>query len=157
MGKATAESAETAENETGRTAREGKCYALSARSAVASSSKAKGRKARDGRPAPACHVCCRMCVWCLVNSHSLLRHPAAFGLPVLVENRPQRLIEILAVLQERPAEQPFLHRTDLPKRAVPASVVDRSPRLEAMNPDLLEREADQQFGSILEDSGAPVW
>src|SRR3954462_2690921 len=111
--------------------------------------KAKGRKARDGCPAPACHVCCRIVLW-LVNSRPLLRDPAALGRPVLGENRPQRLIQVLAVLQEGLAKDAFLHCADLAERAVAAPVADRGPRLEAMHTDLFERETDQHLGAFLE-------
>src|SRR5207237_6890994 len=104
-------------------------------------------------PALSCHVCYG---WiCLVN-RALLRGPAVLCLPILVENRPQRLIEILAVLQERFAEQAFLHRADLSQRAVAAAVAHGSARLEAVNPDRLEREAHQQFSSFLEPTGSTV-
>src|SRR3954469_7913858 len=91
-----------------------------------------------------------------MNSRPLLRDPAALGLPVLGENRPQSLIQVLAVLQEGLAKDAFLHCADLAERAVAAPVADRGPRLEAMHTDLFERETDQHLGAFLEHAGAPV-
>ena len=112
------------------------------------------QKQRAGQPVtPSCPCLpCLLPILCcgLVNSRPLLRDPAALGLPVLVENRPQRLIQVLAVLQERLAKDAFLHGADLPQRAVAAAVADRRARLEPVHADRLEREADdQQF--------APSW
>src|SRR5213079_2983141 len=46
--------------------------------------------------------------------------------PVFVENRPQRLVEILAIAQERLPQDTFLQRTNLTERAVAATIRDRS-------------------------------
>ena len=58
------------------------------------------------------------------------------GLPVLVENRPEHLVEILAVLEERLAQHALLHGADLPQRAVAAAVLEppRAPRADARRP-----------------------
>src|SRR6185436_16816735 len=118
------------------------------------------QKQRAGKPVTALLPLPAMSVadfvlW-LVNSRPLLRDPAALGLPVLVENRPQRLIQVLAVLQKGLAQNAFLHRADLAERTVAAPVADRGPRLETMHTDLFEREPDQQLGAFLEHAGAPV-
>src|SRR4051794_40863318 len=60
--------------------------------------------------------------------------------PVFVENRPQRLVEILAIAQERLPQDAFLQRTHLAERAVAATIRDRSTRLETVRPDDVERE-----------------
>jgi hypothetical protein len=44
--------------------------------------------------------------------------------PILVENRPEHLVVILAVAKERTTQHAFLHGADLPERAVAAAVLD---------------------------------
>src|SRR3989442_2715945 len=75
--------------------------------------------------------------------------------PILVENRPQHLIQLLAIPHERLTKNPFLHRADLLQRAVAATVPDRRTCLEAMHADCFEREVDDELGAFLEDSRAP--
>src|SRR4030095_15342530 len=75
--------------------------------------------------------------------------------PVFVENRPQRLVEILAVAQERLPQDPFLDRADLPQRAVAATVRDRSTRLEAVRSHDIEREVDDHLRAVDEGARAP--
>ena len=55
--------------------------------------------------------------------------------PVLVQDRPQRLVEVFAVAEERLAQDAFLHRADLAQRAVAATVRDRRPGLEPVRAD----------------------
>ena len=55
--------------------------------------------------------------------------------PVLVEDRPQRLVEVFAVAEERLAQDALLLRAHLAERAVAATVRDRSPRLEPVRAD----------------------
>src|SRR4051812_47411 len=118
------------------------------------------QKQRAGKPVTAVLPLPAMSVadivlW-LVNSRPLLRDPGALGLPVLGENRPQRLIQVLAVLEEGLPKDAFLHCADLAERAVATPVVDRGPRLQAMHTDLFERETHQQLGAFLEHARAPV-
>src|SRR3954454_14388060 len=113
-------------------------------------------QAKGGRPFPAVRPCLsRGCCRGLVDRYSRVRE-CTLPVPILVEDRPQRLIEVLAVLLERLAKHPFLHRTELAERAVAAAVADRGARLEAMHTDLLEREAHDQLRAFLEHAGAPV-
>src|SRR5262245_42860121 len=75
--------------------------------------------------------------------------------PVFVEDRPQRLVEILAVLEERPPQHAFLHGADLAKRAVAASVLQRGPRLEPVDAHRFEREPNEELGAVDERAGSP--
>src|SRR4051812_22325277 len=74
----------------------------------------------------------------LVHDHAAVAVPDCIRLPVLVENRPERLIEILAVLEERLAEQPFLDGADFSQRAVPAPVLHGRPSFQPMHANGVE-------------------
>src|SRR3954471_3829091 len=89
---------------------------------------------RPLRPSPPCLS--RGCSRGLVDRHPRVRECTTLPVPILVEDRPQRLIQVLAVLLERLAKYPFLHRTELAERAVAAAIADRGARLEAMHTDL---------------------
>src|SRR2546425_1070625 len=94
----------------------------------------------------------------LVNARRAQVRPRcrpARGLPVLVENRVQHLIEVTAIVEERLAQDRFPHRAQLLQRAVPATVLHRGTRLEAVHAERLERELDHQLGAVLEPAGAP--
>src|SRR3954465_11507542 len=91
----------------------------------------------------------------LMDSARLLRSPVGSRLPVLVENRPQHLVEVLTVLQERLPQYAFLHRAHLAERAVAAAVTDRRARPQTGHADRAEREADQQLRAVLEHARAP--
>src|SRR3954447_19222371 len=75
--------------------------------------------------------------------------------PVLRENRPERLIEVLAVAQERLAQDALARRADLPQRAVAAAVQHRRPRLEPVRADRVERELHDELRAVAEHAGPP--
>src|SRR5690349_3819065 len=75
----------------------------------------------------------------LVNDHPVVAVPDRVRLPVLVENGPERLIEILTVLQKRLAQQSFLHGADFSQRAVAASVAYGRPSFQPMHANSFER------------------
>ena len=54
-----------------------------------------------------------------MNDHALRAAPDRVRLPVLVEDRPQRLIEILAVLEKRLAQQPSCTAPIFPSAPLP--------------------------------------
>src|SRR5262245_50961805 len=88
----------------------------------------------------------------LVNARTPHRLRAA---PVLVEDRPQGLVEVLTVAQERLSQDAFLNRADLSQRTVSAPVRDGSTRLEAMRADRVEREVDHHASAVEERARAP--
>src|SRR5882724_8183985 len=57
-----------------------------------------------------------------MDDHALLTAPPRRGVPILLEDGPERLIVTLLVLEKRLAQQPFLHGAHLAQRAVAASV-----------------------------------
>src|SRR5438309_5038323 len=68
-------------------------------------------------------------------------HP--FGVhcvPVFGQNRPERLIETLAVFLEGLPEKAFLYGADLLESAVAAAVLDDRAGFQPMNADLVEYE-----------------
>ena len=66
----------------------------------------------------------------------------------LPRDRPQRLIEILAVPQERSTQHAFLHGAQLSERAVAASVAERRTRFEPVHAEHVEREAQDEFRAV---------
>ena len=60
--------------------------------------------------------------------------------PIIIEDRPEGLVQIVSVAQERPAQDAFLHSTKLPERTVAPSVRDRDASLQPVRPDLVEGE-----------------
>src|SRR5262247_4078057 len=78
------------------------------------------------------------------------------ALPVLGQEGPERLIEILAAPAERSSQHRFLHGADLLERAVAAAVLERRARLEASRADDLERKVDDEVGAVREDASSPV-
>src|SRR4029453_18560606 len=79
----------------------------------------------------------------------------ALSSPVLVEDGPQRLVEILAVAEERLAQDAFLHRANLPQRAVAATVEDPCAGLEPVRVDGVERKVDDHARAVHEHARAP--
>ena len=79
----------------------------------------------------------------------------ALQAPILGEHRPQHLVVIPPVAQERSAQDPFLHRANLSKGAVAAAVGDRRPSLEPLNADDVHREVQQQPRTLDEQARAP--
>src|SRR5688500_18874121 len=79
------------------------------------------------------------------NASGPLLHHAVFSrgasrLPVFIQDRVNHLIVVLAISQERAAQQPLLDRANLSQRAVAAAVLNRRARLEPMNADGVECE-----------------
>src|SRR5204863_6357345 len=99
----------------------------------------QGQERPCGRSCPVTMT--RYGVFFLMNNLSLPGEIDVPGLPVFVQDRPERLIEILAVLEERLAKQSFLHGAHLLERAVSASVAHRRACLQPVNADGVEREA----------------
>src|SRR5438046_884178 len=64
--------------------------------------------------------------------------------PVVLQQRPQHLIHVLASVADRAAKNPLLHGAQLPQRAVRASVLQQHARLETMRADRAERERRDQ-------------
>src|ERR1043165_377780 len=81
--------------------------------------------------------------------HSALRSP------ILVQDRPQCLVEVLAVAEERLAQDAFLHRADLAQRAVAPPVEDGGAGLEPVSLDDVERKVDDHARAIREHPRAP--
>ena len=69
-------------------------------------------------------------------------------LPVGLEQRVERLIEIMTVALERPAQDPFLHGAELLKRAVAAAVQDRRARFQTMHAERLEHELEHELRAL---------
>src|SRR5687768_7451426 len=82
--------------------------------------------------------------------------PRGLGLaPLLREDRPQHLIEKLAVLQERTAQHAFLHGAEFAQRAVAAPVGYRRARFEPAHVEYLNRKVHHHAPSINEHARAP--
>ena len=75
--------------------------------------------------------------------------------PVVLENRPENLIEVPPVALERSAQNAFLQRADFPQRGVAAAVRRNRPRLEPMHADDAEREVDDGPRTFDEHAAAP--
>src|SRR5207245_10293531 len=83
--------------------------------------------------------------------------PDGLGLhPVFVDDRPEHLIQVLAVLEERSPEHAFLHGADLSRRAIAAAVPDRRARLDSMYAHHLEREFEHELRPLEKEARAPV-
>src|SRR5919202_1366123 len=89
-----------------------------------------------------------------VQSDGLFPHD--FALPVLVENRPEDLVEVLAVAEKRLSQDAFLNRAHLLERAVSAAVAQGSARFEAVDSHRIEREGDHELRAFLEHRRSPV-
>src|SRR5436190_558810 len=80
------------------------------------------------------------------------RNPAVR--PVVLQYGPQHLIDVLVAAPRGPPQNTFLHRADLPQRAVRAAVLQQHPRLETMRADRAEHKRTDQPRRFDEDSGA---
>src|SRR5450830_215306 len=86
------------------------------------------------------------------QSYFLMNGPLPHGpgaAPLVIEDRPQGLVEILAVPVERLAEYPFLHGTDFSERAITATVADGGARFETVDAHGLECKLHHEFRSFL--------
>src|SRR5262245_32081515 len=79
-----------------------------------------------------------------------------FGLAVRRQDRPERLMELLAVLGERPPKHALLDGAELPQCAGAAPVAQRRPRLEPVHAKSVEHEVERELRGVLEQPGAPV-
>src|SRR5207249_2526118 len=74
--------------------------------------------------------------------------------PILFQDRPEHLIEILAAATHRAPQDAFLHGAELAQRAVPASVLQQHARLEAMRANRSERERTDEPRGVEKQAGA---
>ena len=74
---------------------------------------------------------------------------ASCRLPVFVDDRVERLIEVLAVAKERLAKHPFLHSTDLPQCAVAAAIPQRGACFEPMHAERFKSESQDELRTLL--------
>src|SRR6185503_5913018 len=74
--------------------------------------------------------------------------------PVLFQQRPQHLIDVLVVPPNRTAENAFLDGAELAERRVTAPVLEQHARLEPPRADSVEREGSGQTDCFDEDAGA---
>ena len=79
--------------------------------------------------------------------HQLVGREHARVAPVVREDRPERLIEVDAVSQERTLQDAFLRRAELVQRAVAPAVLERRTRFEPVHTDDIEHEIEDEFGS----------
>src|SRR6185436_10617220 len=85
---------------------------------VRASADGSKKNGQERRLAPSCPWSCRNEPGRLVHDLVVGRRPLLARLPLFVEDRPERLIQVFAVLLERLPEQTLLHRANLPQRAV---------------------------------------
>src|SRR5687767_12131911 len=84
------------------------------------------------------------------------RAPDRLGLvPVLPDDRPERLVEVLAPPQEAAAQHGFFHGADLGQRPIPTAVRDGCPRFEAVHADGVECKVHGAPRCVDEDSRSP--
>src|SRR5688572_12431058 len=85
-----------------------------------------------------------------------LRSPHGLRLtPVVLENRPENLIEVAPVALERSTKDALLQRSELSQRGIPAAVRRNRSRLEPMHANDAEREVDDGFRAFHEHATAP--
>src|SRR5205085_2339789 len=75
--------------------------------------------------------------------------------PVVFDDRPQNLIDILAVAPERLADKTFFDRAELAERTVAAAVGHSGTRLDAMDTDSSDCEIDDHARGLLENAQTP--
>src|SRR5262249_33706203 len=84
------------------------------------------------------------------------RSPRRLGLqPILVDDRPQQLIQVLAIAKERLPQHALAPGAELAQRAVAAAVQRRRTRFQPMNPDDQEPVVERQRGAVEERACAP--
>src|SRR5438876_10492063 len=74
--------------------------------------------------------------------------------PVLLQQRPEHLIDVVAVPANRAAQNPFLDGAELPQRRVAATVLEQHARLEPPRPDGVEGKGSNQTDRFDEDTVA---
>ena len=75
--------------------------------------------------------------------------------PVGFQDRPEHLIQILAVAQEGPTQNAFLNRAELAKRTVATTVPNGGPSFQPVDPDRVERERQDELSAGHEQPCAP--
>ncbi len=78
------------------------------------------------------------------------------ALPPVGGHRPERLVEPLAVLHERPFVWPLAIKAKLLKDTVAPWVGDRGSRLQPVNACRREQEVQHYCGALHEQAGAPI-
>ena len=77
--------------------------------------------------------------------------------PVFRGDRPQALIEILPIFQERSTQHALLYGADLPERSAATPVAQCSTRFESMRAEHFECEPQGEFCAVGEHARAPVF
>src|SRR5581483_7620606 len=91
-----------------------------------------------------------------VNGLMQNRAPHSLGLePVLSHDRPHHLVEELTVLEQRSAEDAFLHGAELAQRAVAAGVLHDRAGFQPVDRCVLEREVEGHPRAREEEPCAP--
>src|SRR5947208_6804075 len=74
--------------------------------------------------------------------------------PIFFQQRPQHLIDVLAVPADRAAQNPFLDGAELPERGVAATVLKQDARFEPPRADGAERKGSNETDRFDEDTRA---
>src|SRR6267154_4646429 len=74
--------------------------------------------------------------------------------PVLLQQRPEHLIDVLPFTANRAAENPFLDGAELPERRVAAAILKQHARLEPPRADRVEGKGSHQTDCFEEDTAA---
>src|SRR5689334_13471216 len=74
--------------------------------------------------------------------------------PVLLEHRPEHLVEVIAAAADRTTQHAFLRGAKFAECAVRAAVLQQHARFESMRPKRAERERADQARSFQEDAAA---
>src|SRR5438552_3340535 len=74
--------------------------------------------------------------------------------PILLEQRPQHLIDVLAVAAGRPPQNALFDGAELPERGVAAAVLEQHARFEPSRADRAEREGSDEADRFDENTGA---
>src|SRR5947207_2220428 len=77
------------------------------------------------------------------------------SVPILFDNRPQRLIEICSTAKERFSQDALLDRAQLSKGAIAAAVLHGRSRFKAMDANDFECKLDHKLSPLREQSAAP--
>src|SRR5206468_6469784 len=75
--------------------------------------------------------------------------------PVVIEQRPEGLIQVLSVAQERPPQDALLHGADFSQRPVAAPVPNGRARFQPMRADDVERKVEHQPAAFDENARSP--
>src|SRR5437879_1724630 len=74
--------------------------------------------------------------------------------PVVLQHRPQHLVDIFTATPGRASQNALLHGAELSERAVRASVLQQHARLEPMRADRAERKRADRARGFEKDPGA---